>query len=129
MHRVPGTLTGGLMQPRWHPGTYLGRRLESSEIIIAHADGTVVKSRDFREVPDDIAWSQSAMEQIKGTSYDHTGTLPPQFPGDEEQLPFPQLRPVDKKDLSQRGLKHKERHFKSHRVHRWVYQVQENTEK
>ena len=52
--------------------------------------------------------------QLKGTSYDHTGTLPPQFPGDDENLPsIPQLEPVDRSDVSKRGLPLQERHFRA----------------
>ena len=56
MHRVPGTMAGGLMQARFHHGVYLGRRLESNEIIVSISDGSVVKARDFKEVPDGMAW-------------------------------------------------------------------------
>ena len=71
-HRVPGTLAGGLMQPRWQCGIFLGRRLESNEIFVSISDGSVVRARDFKEVPDNMAWDPELVKQLKGTSFDHT---------------------------------------------------------
>ena len=113
MRGIPGNLTGGLMQARWYSGTYLGVRHESGEIIVSMPDGSVVKARDFREVPDNVAWVGEQLELVRGTPYDHAGTLDAQTPGDDEQLPvIPELRPVDQKENNTRGLPLRERHFK-----------------
>ena len=56
LHRVPGKLIGGLMQARFHGGVYVGRRFETSEVLVSMSDGSIVKARDFREVPDASAW-------------------------------------------------------------------------
>ena len=93
---------------------YLGRRLESNEVYVSIANGRVVKARDFREVPDSMACDPELFKRLVGTSYDYTGTLPTQMPGDDEELPkIPELQPVDGQEHAVRGLQFKERHFKN----------------
>ena len=53
------------MQARWCSGVYLGRRLESNEILVTAPEGKVVKARDFKEVPDNVAWDPELLKEIK----------------------------------------------------------------
>ena len=64
LHRVPGELAGGLMQPRFFSGVYLGNRQETNEIIVSIENGETVKARDFKEVPDNGAWSAEALRSV-----------------------------------------------------------------
>ena len=99
------------MQPRFHDGVYLGRRMESNESLIGLKDGTVVKCRDFREVSDDVAFNAELLKIIKGTSFDPTNTMPPHLPGDESTLPVPpQLRSTDPSERATRGFIIRDRH-------------------
>ena len=70
-----------------------------------------MKARDFKEVPDNGAWSAEALRSVKGTPYSPTGTLPSQSQGDEENaFKIPELRPVDQRETT-RAMQLKEKHF------------------
>ena len=56
LQRVPGKVVGGIMQPRWYGGVFLGRRLETNEVNVSTEEGVVVRARDFRDVPDNVAF-------------------------------------------------------------------------
>ena len=67
LHRVPGKLTGGVMQARFYGGVYVGKRLESNESLVSGPDGGVVKVRDYRDVSDEIAFDSELLKNICGT--------------------------------------------------------------
>ena len=98
------------MQPRFHMGIHLGRNLNSSELITSMLDGSVVRARDYKELPESSAWSAEGLQAVKGTPYSPTGTLPVHY-HDEEGLPkIPDLHPVDKEETA-RGFVLLGRHF------------------
>ena len=83
----------------------------STEIIVSIENGETVKARDFKDVPDNGAWSAEALRGVKGMPYFPTGSLPAQSQGDEENiLQIPELRQVDQKETT-RAMSLKERHF------------------
>ena len=49
MFRVSGTVQGGVMQERWFPGIWLGKKLHTEEHLVMKEDGLVVRSRAVRE--------------------------------------------------------------------------------
>ena len=101
------------MQARFHCGTYVGRRFETNELYIAMQDGKVVKARDYKEVAEESAWNTEAIHNIVGTPWGPTGTVPLQYPADDEDTPtVPEIHPVDGDDVAARGLSLRVRHFK-----------------
>ena len=97
---------------KFHGGTFLGRRFETNEILVAMADGKVVKARDFREIPDEGAWKPEALKNIIGTPWCATGTVPLQFPSeDENSFKLPEVEPADGTEPQARGLSLRPRHF------------------
>ena len=55
-HRIPGKTQGGDMSKRFLEGVYLGSRFESTEHIVAMAEGSVVKARTLVEFPAETQW-------------------------------------------------------------------------
>ena len=111
LHRIPGDLAGGLMQPCFHTGEFLGRRLETTEILVSMSDGGVVKARDFKEVPDADAWSADALKAVQGLPWCGAGTLPPQFFDSDSVPKIPNLMPANGDDIATRGLPLQQKHF------------------
>ena len=112
MHRVPGAVAGGLLQARFNPGVYLGRKFVSSEVYVSMSNGDVVKASDYKEIPDSGAWSAEALRSIQGTPWQSIGAIPVQFRGDDESLPIiPEIQPIDGDSIATRGFILKKRHF------------------
>ena len=83
------------MQARFHGGVYVGRRFETSEVLVSMSDGSIVKARDFREVPDASAWDAEALKAIAGTPWNAAGTVPLQHHDeDDEKLPCTQVTDI-----------------------------------
>ena len=73
LHRIPGKPQGGLMEARWIPGTWLGKRYATEEHIVATADGRVVKSRAIRPVESQDKWNKEKVLGVKGTPWNPSG--------------------------------------------------------
>ena len=99
------------MQPRFHSGTFLGRRFETNELLIALPSGDIVKARDFKDVPDADAWNKDSIEKITGTPYQPATTIPMQVYDDDERLPFlPEVTTVNGEPTT-RGFILRGKHF------------------
>ena len=75
MHRVPVKPTGNLMAPRWLPGTWLGKRWNTDEHLVATSGGTIVRSRSVRTRPWEDSWVTEVVEKIRGWPWDPAGTM------------------------------------------------------
>ena len=85
MHRLPGKTKGGLAQPQWLQGTWLGRRWSSGEHIIVLESGKVVRARAIHELAEDQRWD--AARVAGGSPWAPTGTVA--YKGDEPYLEEP----------------------------------------
>ena len=92
MHRIPGKPQGGLMQPRWLTGVWLGKRFSSEEHILAMGDGKVVRSRAVRSVPKGTMWNAVEVKKIIGLPWKPSGEIT----GSGESIP-PMPRAIDVK--------------------------------
>jgi len=82
-HRVPGKTQGGLMAPRWLPGTWIGKRFSSEEHVVATASGKIVRTRAVRSLPTGSMWRKEEIEKIVGLPWKPSGEIA----GDGERLP------------------------------------------
>ena len=102
---------GGCLNQDFIWGVHLGRRLNTNELYVSMPDGSIVRARDYKDVPDNVAWSSQALLDIKGTPYSPTGSLPAQYHDDENLPKIPSIQPVDKDEAATRGIVLKQRHF------------------
>ena len=51
-HMSPGKPQGGNMKERWNEGVFLGKRKVSDESLVMNTDGTIVKTRSVRLLPE-----------------------------------------------------------------------------
>ena len=58
----------GKLEPRWLYGTYLGIRMESSEVLVG-TDNGVYKTRSVRRRTEDMRWSAEAVNSILGVPW------------------------------------------------------------
>ena len=73
LQRIPGKPQGGLMEARWIPGTWLGKRYATEEHIVATADGRVVKTRAVRPRERGEKWNKEKVLGVKGTPWNPSG--------------------------------------------------------
>lgn len=66
MARRPRALDQEALAPRWDSATYLGTRWGSAEHLVALEDGTVVRVRAIRRVPEAGRWSGERVAKISG---------------------------------------------------------------
>ena len=71
MSRVPGKPRGGLAQPRWLKGVWLGKRWNSDEHIVSIPGGRVVRARAARPHPD--CFDRAEFDAIRGIPCDPSG--------------------------------------------------------
>ena len=96
--RLPGKAQGGLMEARWIPGTWLGKRFATEEHIVATVDGKVVKARAVRPVAVAERWNSEKVLGVKGVPWSPSGEERPETPVEYEVAPAPKIRPVDAMD-------------------------------
>ena len=75
LHRIPVKATGNLMAPRWLPGTWLGKRWNSDEHLVATEEGIIVRTRSVRTRPVEDSWCRDTVCGIKGQPWDPAGTM------------------------------------------------------
>ena len=68
-HMSPGKHQGGSMKERWTEGTFVGKRLSSDEYVLVLDDGTVVKARSVKLMPESQSWKYDYLESIKVTPW------------------------------------------------------------
>ena len=73
MFRVSGTVQGGVMQERWFPGIWLGKKLHTEEHLVMKEDGLVVRSRAVRENSQDLTMED--FNKLVSTPHDPLGTI------------------------------------------------------
>ena len=92
MLRVTGKPQGGLMQPRWLEGLWLGSRFNSQEHLVArYDDGVVVRARAIREVPRKV--TPGDLDRIQGVPHAPAGVQHYKRP--EHSAEVPQTRIPD----------------------------------
>ena len=99
MFRVSGKVAGGIMQARWMPGIWVGKKLHSDEHLVMKEDGIVVRSRAVREMTKDITIND--LDILKSTPHDPLGTIRA-----STSAPRP---PVVPRDLGPEDLEYKPR--------------------
>ena len=75
LHRVPGKTEGGLLQTRWLPGTWLGKRWATNEHVVALPSGKVVRARVIQEVPEAERWNKQHILGVVGVPWAAAGTV------------------------------------------------------
>ena len=73
MFRVSGKVHGGVMQERWFPGIWLGKKLHTEEHLVMKEDGLVVRSRAVRENSQNLTMED--YDKLINTPHDLTGTV------------------------------------------------------
>jgi hypothetical protein len=73
MFRVSGKVAGGIMQERWYPGIWLGKKLHTDEHLCMKEDGLVVRSRAVRENSQEVKLED--YNKLKSTPHDPLGTI------------------------------------------------------
>ena len=73
MFRASGTVQGGVMQERWFPGIWLGKKLHTEEHLVMKEDGLVVRSRAVRENSQDLTMED--FNKLVSTPHDPLGTI------------------------------------------------------
>eukprot|EP00971_Amphidinium_carterae_P102767 2034289-Amphidinium_carterae.1 len=63
------------LEDRWHKGVYLGPSLRSSDSLVGCADGTVVKARSFRRLPDSQKAAPELVKGLRGVPWRLDGNL------------------------------------------------------
>ena len=63
------------MAPRWLPGTWVGKRWNSDEHLVAMEDGAIVRTRGVRIRPVQDTWSVKKVGEICGKPWDPIGTM------------------------------------------------------
>ena len=73
MFRVSGKVAGGIMQERWFPGIWLGKKLHTDEHLVMKDDGLVVRSRAVRENSQEVTLAD--YDKLKSTPHDPLGSI------------------------------------------------------
>ncbi len=73
MFRVSGKVAGGVMQERWFPGIWVGKKLHTDEHLIMKEDGLVVRSRAVRENSQELTIAD--YDKLRSTPHDPLGTI------------------------------------------------------
>jgi hypothetical protein len=73
MFRVSGKVAGGIMQERWFPGIWVGKKLHTDEHMVMKEDGLVVRSRAVRETS--VELNLQDYDKLKSTPHDPLGTI------------------------------------------------------
>ena len=69
MFRVAGKVPGSVMTERWHLGTWLGKRFQTEEHIVARrGDGLVIRSRAVKVMPEKTTLED--LDAIRGSPWD-----------------------------------------------------------
>ena len=125
MHRVPGKVQGGLLQDRWLPGIWLGKRWSSDEHIIGMDDGKVIRARAILEGPEERRWSNEAVNALVGVPWAPSGTL--SFKGEKAHIPPVMRAPDEPREeappVLPRGMRMQTRHFEQVWVFIGMYQT------
>ena len=81
MFRVAGKVPGIVMKERWHLGTWLGKRFQTEEHIVARkGDGLVVRSRAVKAIPQETTLDDS--DSNKGSPWASSEVLRDVLPDD-----------------------------------------------
>ena len=73
MYKIPCKPQGGLMEERWVPGIWLGKRALPDEHVVGIEDGSVCVTSAIRLLPDSESWSVEFINKIKGTPWNPKG--------------------------------------------------------
>ena len=65
-HKAPGKQKGGVTQPRWLEGVYLGTRFQSNEHLVSMEDGRVIKARGVQALPEERRWNKEKVLGVVG---------------------------------------------------------------
>eukprot|EP00971_Amphidinium_carterae_P285985 5678422-Amphidinium_carterae.1 len=63
------------LEDRWHKGLYLGPCLRTSDSLVGTSDGTVVKARSFRRLPDSQKAAAELVKGLRGVPWKLDGNL------------------------------------------------------
>ena len=73
MFRVSGKVAGGVMQERWFPGIWVGKKLHTDEHLVMKEDGLVVRSRAVRENSQELKMED--FDKLLSTPHDPLGAV------------------------------------------------------
>ena len=73
MFRVSGKVAGGIMQERWFPGIWVGKKLHTDQHLVMKEDGLVVRSRAVRETSQELTLAD--YDKLKSTPHDPLGAI------------------------------------------------------
>ena len=64
MHRMSGSVQGGVMSERWFDRIWIGLQFTSGEHMVATSDGRVVRARAVHPRPDTVNITKEALDNI-----------------------------------------------------------------
>ena len=82
LHKASAKVQGGLMEPRWMKGLWLGKRFGSEEHIVSTPEGNVIRSCAVKPHPE-IQWDTELFDALKGSPWNPQGQ--DAEPGGEER--------------------------------------------
>ena len=83
LYKLSAKVEGGVMQPRWERGVWLGKLWGSEEHMVATSDGLVVKSGAVKPHPEQL-WDSELFDGIRGTPWDPSAKSPNSEPAEAE---------------------------------------------
>ena len=84
MHRLSGTVQGGVTTERWTDGIWVGLQFSLGEHMVATSDGRVVRARSVHQRPDTVKVTKEALMNIQ---WDHGGPVKSSPRGREPDRP------------------------------------------
>ena len=72
LHKASAKVQGGLMEPRWMKGLWLGKRFGSEEHIVSTPEGNVIRSCAVKPHPE-IQWDTELFDALKGSPWNPQG--------------------------------------------------------
>ena len=90
LYKVSAKVQGGVMEPRWAKGLWLGKRFSTEEHVVATAEGVVIRSGAVRPHPD-VEYDSHLFDGLVGLPWDPSGKGTELSPEDVQDLPRVQV--------------------------------------
>ena len=72
LYKTSAKVQGGIMEPRWAKGLWLGKRFSTEEHVVATAEGVVIRSSAVRPHPE-LEYDSYLFDRLIGLPWDPTG--------------------------------------------------------
>ena len=72
LFKASAKVSGGIMEPRWRRGIWLGKRFATEEHVMGTPDGGVIRSRAVKPHPEQ-QWNTELFDNLRGVPWDPSG--------------------------------------------------------